>query len=48
VDTDRRCSGAYCLHHQSHHPLKRRPIFARLHGATSQKTAIFILVAVRT
>jgi hypothetical protein len=29
-------------------PLKRRPISTRLHGATSQKAVIFILVAVRT
>jgi hypothetical protein len=29
-------------------PLKCRSISTRLHGATSQKTAIFILVAVRT
>jgi hypothetical protein len=28
--------------------MKRRSIFTRLHGATSQKSAIFILVAVRT
>jgi hypothetical protein len=29
-------------------PLKRRSISTRLHGATSQKTVIFILAAVRT
>jgi hypothetical protein len=29
-------------------PLKRRSISTRLHGTTSQKTAIFILIAIRT
>jgi hypothetical protein len=40
VETDRRFSGAHCLHHQGDP--------TRLHGATSQKTAVFIIVAVRT
>jgi hypothetical protein len=42
VETDRRFRGAYCLHHQG------RSVSIRLHGSTFQKTAIFMLVAVRT
>jgi hypothetical protein len=37
VEIYRRFKGALCLHHQG-----------RLHGATSQKTVILILSAVRT
>jgi hypothetical protein len=43
-ETDPRIWGAYCLHHQD----DDRPTTTRQHGATFQKTAIFILVAVRT
>jgi hypothetical protein len=49
VEVYRRFRGAYYLHLQGDElPLKRREISTRLHGATSQKTAIFILAAVRT
>jgi hypothetical protein len=41
VEIDRRFRGVYCLHHQG-------AISTRLHGATSQKTVIFIPVSVRT
>jgi hypothetical protein len=44
VDIDRRFRGAYCLFHQDYESLR----VMELQGATSQKTAIFILVAVRT
>jgi hypothetical protein len=39
--------GAYCLHHQGDEwaPLKHRPTSTWRHSATSQKTAIFILLA---
>jgi hypothetical protein len=48
--------GDYCIHYQGDEPLmiearntlKRRSISARLHGATSQNTIIFILAAART
>jgi hypothetical protein len=46
VDNCRCFSGAYWLHHQA--PLKRRSVSTRQHGETSQKTEIFILVAVKT
>jgi hypothetical protein len=44
VDTDQRFREAYRLRHHGDEqqvPLKRRSISTRLHGATSQKTAIF-------
>jgi hypothetical protein len=46
---DRRSRGAYCLHHQGQYaPLKRRSTII-LHGSTSQKTILnIILAAVRT
>jgi hypothetical protein len=48
VDTDRCFRDACCLHHQGGEwtlkaPLKRRSVSTGLHGATSQKKAIFIL-----
>jgi hypothetical protein len=43
VEVDRRFRGTYCLHHQGVRPLNRRLISMRLHGATTQKTAIFIV-----
>jgi hypothetical protein len=44
--------GAYSLRHQGQWwqhevPLKHRSVSTRLHGAVSQKTAIFILIAMR-
>jgi hypothetical protein len=42
VEVHRRFRSAWCLHHQGNFPS------SRLHGATTQKTAIFILAAVRT
>jgi hypothetical protein len=53
---DRSIRGAYSFYHHRSSPclwrqydlLKRWSVSTRLHGATSQKTAIFILVAVRT
>jgi hypothetical protein len=44
LDIDRRFRGAYCLHKQVPEML----VNIRLHGLTFQKTAIFILVAVRS
>jgi hypothetical protein len=41
AEVDGRCRGAYCLRHQG----EIRSTSTRLHGATSQKTAIFILAA---
>jgi hypothetical protein len=41
VDTNRRFGGVCCLHHQGH---RRRWVPTGPHGATSQKTAIFILL----
>jgi hypothetical protein len=47
-DNDGRFRGAYCLCHQGDDtPLKCQSAI-RLHGASSQKTAIFILITVRT
>jgi hypothetical protein len=53
----RRFEGACCLYHQDdsspwwwrqQEPLKRRWTSTRLHDTTTQKTAIFIIAAVRT
>jgi hypothetical protein len=41
VEIDRRFGDAYCLHHHGDN-LKRLSVFARLHGAASQKTVIFV------
>jgi hypothetical protein len=43
VETDLRFRGAYCRHHQA--PLKRLAISTRLHGSSSQTTAMFIIAA---
>jgi hypothetical protein len=45
MEVYRRFRGACCLQQA---PVKSRPISTRLHGATSQKTVIIILAAVRT
>lgn len=50
-NTDQRFRGAYCFHNQGRGqqaPLKRRSITTGLHGATSQTTAIFIRIAIRS
>jgi hypothetical protein len=57
VEFYQRFRGPCCLHHQGDHrpddggskgPLKRWYNSTRLHAATTQKTAIFILIAVKT
>jgi hypothetical protein len=52
VNVDRSLKATYCLHHQGNDGGSKRllnvGISTRLHEATSQKTTIFILVAIRT
>jgi hypothetical protein len=43
IDTDRSFRGTYCLHYQGF-----GQYLPGLHGATSQKTAIFVLAAMKT
>jgi hypothetical protein len=46
VEVDRRFKGAYCFQHQGNKILKRRANSTRLHGAISQKAAMFKLYVV--
>jgi hypothetical protein len=54
VEVCQRFRGPCCLYHlgddssRQQGPLKRWQTSTRLHGATTQKTAIFVLTAVRT
>jgi hypothetical protein len=48
VDIDRHFRGTYCHNHQGVTLIAVKRRSSRPHGATSQKTAISIVVAVRT